>query len=148
MILTRFKKNMVYLDDAVFTSSIACGRTTFGATAGRLGTSQLNSAVAVPAPNNCATMKPSTSAGRMPLKVSVAALARVTAGLANDVDAVNQYAAVMYAPTAKGTTDVRSREQPQITESKPKVAINSLNICDAPLRLRRDAESKGNVNIA
>jgi hypothetical protein len=39
-------------------------------------------------------------AGRMPLKVSLAALARVTAGLANDVDAVNQYAAVMYAPTA------------------------------------------------
>jgi len=31
----------------------------------------------------------------MPLKVSVAARARVTAGFANDVDAVNQYAAVM-----------------------------------------------------
>jgi hypothetical protein len=84
----------------------------------------------------------------MPLKVSVAALARVTAGLANDVEAVNQYAAVMYAPTAKGTTDVRNREQPQITESNPNVAINSLNICDAPPRLCRDAERRGNANIA
>ena len=33
--------------------------------------------------------------GRMPAKVSVAERARVTAGLANDVDAVNQYAALM-----------------------------------------------------
>src|SRR5215469_8775107 len=87
---------MVYLDDAVVRSSIACGRTTLGSTAGRLGTSQPNNAVAAAAPNNCAVTKPGTSAGRMPLKVSVAALARVTAGLANDVDAVNQYAAVMY----------------------------------------------------
>jgi hypothetical protein len=31
----------------------------------------------------------------MPAKVSVADRASVTAGLANDVDAVNQYAAVM-----------------------------------------------------
>jgi len=59
-------------------------------------------AVAAAAPTNCAAMKPRTSAGRMPLKVSLAALARVAAGLANDVDAVNQYAAVMYAPTAMG----------------------------------------------
>jgi hypothetical protein len=68
----------------------------------KLGTSQLNNAVAAAAPTNCAAMKPGTSAGRMPLKVSLAALARVAAGLANDVDAVNQYAAVMYTPTAMG----------------------------------------------
>jgi len=84
----------------------------------------------------------------MPLKVSLAALARVTAGLANDVDAVNQYAAVMYAPTAKGTIDVRSREHPQITESNPNVAMNSLNICGAPPRPCRDAEIRGKPNIA
>ena len=84
----------------------------------------------------------------MPLKVSLAALARVTAGLANDVDAVNQYAAVMYAPTAKGTTDVRSREHPQITDSNPKVAMNSLNACGLPLRMWRDTDSNGNANIA
>ena len=37
-----------------------------------------------------ATTKPGTSAGRMPEKVQVTALASVTAGLANDVDEVNQ----------------------------------------------------------
>ena len=116
--------------------------------AGKLGTSQLNNAVAAAAPTNWAAMKPGTSAGRMPLKVSLAALAKVTAGLANDVDAVNQYAAVMYAPTAKGTTDLRSREQPQITESNLKVAMNSLNICGVPARLCRDAEIRGKPNIA
>ena len=39
----------------------------------------------------------------MPANVSVSARASVTAGFANDVDAVNQYAAAMYAATAKGT---------------------------------------------
>jgi hypothetical protein len=72
----------------------------------------------------------------MLLKVSLSALARVTAGLANEV------AAVMYAPTANGITHVRSREQPHITESNPNVAMNSLNICGAPLRLCRDAETQ------
>lgn len=62
----------------------------------------------------------------MPANVSLSDLAIVTAGLANDVDAVNQYAAVMYAPTAKGTTFERPREHPQIAESRPKVAMNSL----------------------
>ena len=37
----------------------------------------------------------------MPEKVSVKDRAMATAGLANDVEAVNQYAAVMYNPTAK-----------------------------------------------
>ena len=40
-------------------------------------------------------MKPGTSLGRIPANVSVNALATVTAGLANEVDDVNQYAAVM-----------------------------------------------------
>ena len=64
--------------------------------------SQRNSAVAAAAPTSCATMNPGASAGRMPANVSVAARASVTAGLANDVDAVNQYAAVMYAPPRTG----------------------------------------------
>jgi len=66
-----------------------------GAMTGSAGTSHLKSAVAAAAPSNCAAIKLGTSVGRMPQKVSVAALARVTAGLANDVDAVNQYAAVI-----------------------------------------------------
>jgi len=60
--------------------------------------------------------------------VSVTARASVTAGLANDVDAVNQYADVMYAPTANGTAEGVRREQPTITATNPNVATNSLII--------------------
>ena len=60
-----------------------------------VGTSQRKIAVAAPAPASCATMKPGASAGRIPAKVLLAALASVTAGFANEVDDVNQYAAVM-----------------------------------------------------
>ena len=45
---------------------------------------------AIAAPMNCAAMNAGASVGRMPEKVSVNERARVTAGLANDVDAVNQ----------------------------------------------------------
>ena len=54
-------------------------------------------------------MKAGTSSGRIPEKVLVSERARVTAGFANDVDAVNQYAAVMYAPTANGVAEERVR---------------------------------------
>jgi hypothetical protein len=40
-------------------------------------------------------MNHGASAGRMPENVSVKERARVTAGFAKDMDAVNQYAAVM-----------------------------------------------------
>jgi hypothetical protein len=40
-------------------------------------------------------MNPGTPGQAMPAKVSVSERANVTAGLANDVEAVNQYAAVM-----------------------------------------------------
>ena len=58
--------------------------------AGRNGTSHRNRSVAAAAPASCAPMNPGTSAGRMPANVSVSARATVTAGFANDVDAVNQ----------------------------------------------------------
>ena len=114
-----------------------------------LGTAinQLNKAVAAAAPSNCAPMNPGASEGRIPLKVSVAALASVTAGLANEVDAVNQYAAVMYAPTANATARGRSREQPHITDINPNVATNSLNVWATPARAWRDAENSGSPNI-
>src|SRR5262245_34487215 len=82
---------------------------TMTAGTGSAGTSQRNSAVAAPAPASCATMKSGTSAGRIPAKVSLAERARVTTGFANEVDAVNQYAAVMYAATANGTAAARDR---------------------------------------
>ena len=79
-------------------------------------------------------MNAGTSAGRIPANVSVIARAIVTAGFANDVDAVNQYAPVMYAPTANGTAADRRREQPQITAKSPNVATASLKACGEPLR--------------
>ena len=72
-------------------------------------------------------MKAGASVGLMPANVSLIDLAKVTAGFANEVEAVNQYAAVMYAATANGTADDRKRTQPQITASNPNVATNSLS---------------------
>ena len=63
---------------------------TSGATCGKVGMSQRNSVVAALAPINCARMNPGTSAGRIPAKVSVTHRASVTAGFANEVEAVNQ----------------------------------------------------------
>jgi hypothetical protein len=62
--------------------------TTRRASAGA-GLSHASNLVAVAAPRIWAAMKPGASTGRMPENVSVAVRARVTAGLANDVDAVS-----------------------------------------------------------
>jgi hypothetical protein len=48
-------------------------------------------------------MKAGTLDGSMPANVFVSDRASVTAGLANEVEEVNQYAAVMYAATAAAT---------------------------------------------
>src|SRR5688572_9728388 len=71
---------------------------------GRVGTSHRNSSVAVRAPRTWTMTNPGTSSGRIPVNVSVKARATVTAGFANDVEAVNQYADVN-GPT--GRTVVR-----------------------------------------
>src|SRR5438309_2988453 len=92
-------------------------------------------------------MNPGASAGRMPVKVSEAARASVTAGLANDVDDVNQYAAVMYAATAKGVMPGRAREQPQMTDISPNVAVNSPTSGPTPARTCCAAEYSGRSNI-
>ena len=52
--------------------------------------SQRDASTATPAPTNCTTMKAGAWAGAMPEKVSVKERATVTAGLAKDVDEVNQ----------------------------------------------------------
>ena len=62
---------------------------------GNGGTSHRMNSVATIAPAHCATINSGTSTGRIPENVLVSARATVTAGFANDVDAVNQYAAVM-----------------------------------------------------
>ena len=52
--------------------------------------SQLINPVAMTAPTNCIRINPGALTGAIPLKVSVMLRAMVTAGLANEVDAVNQ----------------------------------------------------------
>jgi hypothetical protein len=54
------------------------------------GIRQGKSSVAANAPASCAAMNPATSVGLIPANVLLADRARVTAGLAKDVDAVNQ----------------------------------------------------------
>jgi hypothetical protein len=93
-------------------------------------------------------MNPPVSAGRIPLNVFVSALASVTAGLAKDVDAVNQYAAVMYAPTTTGTADGLLRTHPQTTATRPNVATNSAKSRFGPLLARVEIENTGSANIA
>src|SRR5687767_6181920 len=51
-------------------------------------------------PTSCAATNPPMSTGRMPANVWVSARASVTAGFANDVLAVNQYAAKIQHATS------------------------------------------------
>jgi hypothetical protein len=53
--------------------------------------------------------------------------------LAKEVEAVNQYAAVIDAPTANGTSVGLVCAHPHMTAMSPNVAMNSLNICAEPL---------------
>jgi hypothetical protein len=59
------------------------------------GHSHAPTATAVSMPTSCAAMNANTPLGAIPAKVSDNERAIVTAGFANDVEAVNQYAAVM-----------------------------------------------------
>ena len=60
-----------------------------------VGYSNRTSPAPTPAPTSCARMNGGTDAGAIPAKVSEKARPRVTAGLAKDVEFVNQYAAPM-----------------------------------------------------
>src|SRR5215470_13072231 len=84
----------------------------------------------------------------MPANVFVNERASVTAGLAKDVEAVNQYAPVMYAPTANGTADGRECTTPQMTASRPNVAMNSLKSWGEPERMCSEASKMSRPNIA
>ena len=68
----------------------SCGINIEDASAGSDGTSQRNKTVAEKAPSNWVMIKPGASAGLIPAKVFVTDRASVTAGFANEVDAVNQ----------------------------------------------------------
>jgi len=59
------------------------------------GINHAKSEVAVAAPISCAAINAAASTGRIPANVFVNDRANVTAGFANEVDAVNQYAPVI-----------------------------------------------------
>jgi hypothetical protein len=61
----------------------------------------------------------------MPANVSLKARAIVTAGFANDVEEVNQYAAEMYKPTAYATPAGRDFATQRMVPTSPKVATSS-----------------------
>jgi hypothetical protein len=75
--------------------STQCSTSTLAALSGIEGTNHLKSSVAANAPASWAATNPPTSAGLIPAKVFVMDRATVTAGFANEVEAVNQYAAMM-----------------------------------------------------
>ena len=98
----------------------------------------------------CAATNSGTSCGRMPANVSDNERAMVTAGLANDVDAVNQYAATMIearrtAAMADGLTRKVSRIVCDKTERRHPFGENA---CAGPERyFRRGPASRGSSNI-
>ena len=77
-------------------------------------------------PNNVAATAPTiwppinsgTLRGEIPAKVSVIARANVTAGLANDVEEVNQYALVMKAATNVGIASGLNLSASDMTKHK------------------------------
>jgi hypothetical protein len=86
--------------------------------------SHRNRKVAAKAPISCAATNRGASAGWIPAKVSDQQLAIVTAGFANEVDAVNQ-----------------------ITDISPNVATNSLRTNENPCREWVKTEYQGKPNI-
>src|SRR5436190_19063652 len=93
-------------------------------------------------------MNAGASTGRIPANVLLSERAIVTAGLAKDVDEVNQYAAEINAATDNATAiTLWRRETAMITPTRPKLAMNSPNHCSGPERTFVDAKNVGNPNI-
>src|SRR5438067_291586 len=93
-------------------------------------------------------MNGATCPAWMPAKVSVNARASVTAGFANDVDAVNQYAAAMYAATANGVALDRLRVHDSTTRTRPNVATASLSQRPALALAFAECCTSGRSNMA
>jgi hypothetical protein len=72
----------------------------------------------------------------------------VTAGLAKLVDAVNQWAAVMYSPTIHATPLGRHRKAADIVPTSPKVATISESHWAGPVRAWVDTCQIDYSNIA
>src|ERR671927_112557 len=76
-----------------------------------------------------------TELGAMPANESENIRPTVTAGLANDVELVNQYAAPIYAPTAAADRPARPvRGRAKISAMRPAVATTSPTRCPVVTR--------------
>jgi len=81
-------------------------------------------------PASWATTKAGAEDGAIPAKVSERTRPTVTAGLANDVELVNQYAAPMYAPTVGAAIAPRPVRTSANTRTRsPAVATTSPRRC-------------------
>ena len=81
------------------------------------------------------TVKAAADPGPIPAKVSENMRPTVTAGLANDVELVNQYAAPMYAPTAGAASAPRPlRTSAKISATRNVVATTSATRCPGVTR--------------
>src|SRR6266542_3598061 len=129
-------------------ASCSCGASTTSAELAIPGHRNRTVAHARIAPAAWASTNGATDDGAMPANVSESVRASVTAGLAKLVDEVKKYAPVMYAPTAKGATELRPlRTTPKITRSNPKVAITSPSHNPGVLRTCVDTVTAGSENI-
>src|SRR6266567_1435693 len=109
----------------------------------------MTAATATRSPTSWAVTKPGTDDGAMPANVSLKARPTVTAGFANDVDEVHQYAAPMYAPTAQGiTVDRPPRTSAKISTTSPAVATTSDSRRVPPLRWCWDQLTSASPYIA
>src|SRR5258707_12918003 len=81
----------------------------------------------------------------MPAKVLLRDRAIVIAGLANEVDAVNQFAAPIQADTRQAASF--GPGEPTTTRINPAVATASESHCAGPVRICTDAWSKGIPNM-
>ena len=88
-----------------------------------------------------------TFAKLIPANVSDNDRAIVTAGFAKLVDAVNQYAEVIYNPTRVGMDFFWNFRPLNITSINPNVAIASEKPCDSPERDFEDIWAIGRSNI-
>src|SRR5580704_17769904 len=83
--------------------------------------------------------------GAMPANVLESARAMVIAGFANEVEAVNQYAAPIQAATIHGAS--AARRWPKTTSRSPKVATHSASHWAGPVRTCAESCHNGNPNI-
>src|SRR5512134_3913986 len=90
-------------------------------------------------------MKPGASAGRIPANVSLSERPRVMAGLANEVEEVNQYAAPIHAGTRHAASLTDGEEK--ATSTRPPVATSSASHCAAPVRVWVDASMAASPNM-